>query len=58
MTIQNIYSEIAVIHNQLADISVRGDDAIRMADALTRCRNLVSALAKQAQEDQSEPVAE
>lgn len=35
---------IADIHNRLAEISVRGDDAIRMGEILTRCRGLVMSL--------------
>jgi len=37
-------SFIADIHNKLTEISVRGDDAIRMAEVLQSCRALVYGL--------------
>lgn len=47
MNTMDFCAEIAQIHNRLADISVRGDDAIRMAEVLTRCRNLVTVLSSE-----------
>lgn len=35
---------IAEIHNRLTEISVRGDDAIRMAEVLRMCRSLVTKI--------------
>lgn len=32
------------IHNNLAEISVRGDDTIRMADIIKKCRSAVFSL--------------
>lgn len=29
------------IHNRLAEINVRGDDAIRMAEVLQKCRAII-----------------
>lgn len=37
-------AEIAQIHNKIAEIAVRGDDTLRMAEALARCRSLVKML--------------
>ena len=34
-------SQIATIHNLLTEISVKGEDAIRMAQILQMCRNIV-----------------
>ena len=51
MNSQEIISNIALIHNKLAEISVRGDDVLRMADALQTCRNLVAVLS-QAEHDE------
>ena len=50
---KEILAEVAQSHNRLAEISVRGDDAIRMAEVLTRCRNLAQQLSKLAEEDNS-----
>lgn len=53
MTPKDILNDVALIHNCLAQINVRGDDAIRMADALNKCRTLVYRL-NQAVQDESE----
>lgn len=57
MNSQEIISNIALIHNKLAEISVRGDDVLRMADALQTCRNLVAVLS-QVEHDASEQTAD
>lgn len=41
METKNIIQALIDIHNKLVEISVHGDDTIRMADALQRCRALV-----------------
>lgn len=41
MEVNDVVSVLADIHNRLVDISVRGDDAIRMADVLQKCRAVV-----------------
>ena len=38
---KEMVSLIADIHNKLVEISVRGDDAIRMAEVLQKCRAAV-----------------
>ena len=48
---KEILAEVAQIHNRLAEISVRGDDVLRMAEVLTRCRNLVQTIAETAEAD-------
>lgn len=40
----SIATYIANIHNTLSEISVRGDDVIRMANVLQTCRKLVKDL--------------
>lgn len=40
MTNKEILTVIANVHNRLTEISVRGDDAIRMAEVLNICRTL------------------
>ena len=47
--------EIAAIHNKMAEINVRGDDTLRMAEALTRCRALVANLANDIQKAENQP---
>ena len=55
MTNKEILTVVANVHNRLAEISVRGDDAIRMAEVLNTCRTL----AKKIQDDiRSEEKAE
>lgn len=44
MTYKEIQSWIAMIHNKIAEISVRGDDAIRVAEVLTECRKVVAQI--------------
>lgn len=41
MDYQTIASTVANIHNALAEISVKGDDVLRMAGVLSACRELV-----------------
>lgn len=53
MTKQEIIKEIAEIHNTAANINVHGDDAILMAQALLRIRDLVRAI----KSDDKEPDA-
>lgn len=50
MNKKEIIKEVADIHNIIAAISVRGDEAIAMAQALVRMRNLVGALSKDKEE--------
>lgn len=49
-----ILQAIVSIHNTLAEISVRGDDTMRMGEALKMCR----ALAFQLQEDGNKEVGD
>lgn len=42
MTLKEMQTWVAMIHNKIADISVRGDDAIRVAEVLTECRRMVA----------------
>ena len=44
MTKQDIIKEAAEVHNLIANISVHGDDAIVMAQALLKLRDLVNGL--------------
>lgn len=41
MEIKDIMPVLVDIHNQLTEINVRGDDAIRMAEVLQKCRAIV-----------------
>lgn len=41
MEMKDIVPELVEIHNRLAEINVRGDDTIRMAEVLQRCRSIV-----------------
>lgn len=41
---KDILNAVAMIHNGLMDINVRGDDAIRMGEIIKRCRALVVQL--------------
>ena len=41
METKDIQSAIADIHNNLLEISVRGEDVLRMATVIQKCRNLV-----------------
>ena len=44
MELQEIVAVLVDIHNNLTEISVRGDDTIRMADVLQKCRAVVFRL--------------
>lgn len=44
MESKEFMSALVDIHNGLTEISVRGDDAIRMADIIKKCRGIVFAL--------------
>lgn len=41
METKEIQSAIADIHNNLLEISVSGEDVLRMANVIQKCRNLV-----------------
>ena len=41
MEAKDIISALIDIHNQLTGISVRGDDTIRMAEVLQKCRTII-----------------
>lgn len=58
MKLKDIQMEIAAIHNKMAEINVRGDDTLRMAEALTRCRTLVANLANDIQKAENQPDCE
>lgn len=47
METTEIMSALVDIHNSLAEISVRGDDAIRMADVIKKCRGIVFTMQKE-----------
>lgn len=47
MEINDFLSVMVDIHNNLAEISVRGDDAIRMAEILQKCRAVVFKVQKE-----------
>lgn len=47
MEIKDIVPELVEIHNRLAEINVHGDDTIRMAEVLQRCRSIVFQAQKQ-----------
>ena len=54
MNQSDFLSAIVDIHNTLCNINVHGDDAIRMADTIQKCRSLVYTLnqeKEQAKED-------
>lgn len=44
METKEFMSALVDIHNGLTEISVRGDDTIRMADIIKKCRGIVFAL--------------
>ena len=44
MEAKEFMSALVDIHNGLTEISVRGDDTIRMADIIKKCRSIVFAL--------------
>lgn len=41
MESKDIMQALIDVHNGLAEISVRGDDVIRMANAIQRCRSII-----------------
>lgn len=41
MEIKDIMAALVDIHNRLVEINVHGDDAIRMAEVLQKCRAIV-----------------
>lgn len=47
METKDIQSAIADIHNNLLEISVRGEDVLRMANIIQRCRNLVYQISQE-----------
>lgn len=54
MTNETIIKELADIHNMIISISVHGDDAIIMANAILKARDLVNALRDETVEEFSE----
>lgn len=51
MTNMEIAQQIANYHNILSEVSVRGEDAIRMADVLRSMRQLAAALTQEPAEE-------
>ena len=51
---EKIIKELADIHNMIASISVHGDDAIIMANAILKTRELVNALRDETVEELGE----
>ena len=51
MEVKDILSGIVEIHNRLAEINVHGDDTIRMAEVLQRCRSIVFQMQKELDEE-------
>lgn len=58
MNTREIMSAIADIHNELSEISVRGDDTIRMAGVIKKCRNIVFAMQKELNQAENEAATE
>lgn len=54
MEIKDIMPVLVEIHNQLTEINVRGDDAIRMAEVLQKCRAVVFKAQKELGEASTE----
>lgn len=54
MELKDIMPVLVEIHNQLTEISVRGDDAIRMAEILQKCRAIVFKVQKELEEASAE----
>lgn len=54
MTNMEIAQQIANYHNILSEVSVRGEDAIRMGEVLVSMRQLASALTQEKQEEASD----
>lgn len=44
---------VADIHNGLSEISVRGEDAIRMAGIIQKCRSIVLSLQDELSKEES-----
>lgn len=51
METKDIQSAIADIHNNLLEISVRGEDVLRMASIIQACRNLVYQISQGANQN-------
>ncbi len=51
MTNMEIAQQIANYHNILSEVSVRGEDAIRMGEVLVSMRQLATALTQEKQEE-------
>ena len=51
MTNMEIAQQIANYHNILSEVSVKGEDAIRMGDILRSMRQLASALTQEPQNE-------
>ncbi len=58
MNTQQLIGTLAQIHGTMMDISVRGDDAIRMAGVLTQMRSLVQKINESANQAAEEDKAE
>lgn len=54
MTMQELLPQLADIHNRLTEISVRGDDTIRMGSILQRLRTIVSSINEELEAEDSE----
>lgn len=50
---EELIQTLAWVHNEVMEISVKGDDAVRVANILTRMRGLVHALKEQEAETPS-----
>ena len=51
---EEILSAVVTVHNILADISVKGDDTMRMAQALQQCRLLVKRMEENMKAERAE----
>lgn len=50
MEIKELMPALVDIHNRLIEINVHGDDVIRMADVLQKCRALVFQMQKETEQ--------
>ena len=50
MEVKDILPMLVDIHNRLAEINVHGDDTIRMAEVLQKCRSIVFQAQKELDE--------
>lgn len=50
MEVKDILPLLVDIHNRLAEINVHGDDTIRMAEVLQKCRSIVFQAQKELDE--------